>query len=73
LSVARDSPLSDEDLCNAVLECGPVTDPVFNWTITLPNVPKPPIKPLVPPKVNKTYITYRIIFDDTIICEYILL
>jgi hypothetical protein len=43
LSVIKDSPLSDQDLCNYGLDCAPVNNnPLFNWTIPLPNVPKPP-------------------------------
>ena len=25
---------------------------ILDWNITLPSVPKPPVKPLVPPNVN---------------------
>ena len=51
LNVVAVTSLSSEDLCSIALGCSPVENPVYNWNITLPNVPKPPVKPLLPPKV----------------------
>lgn len=45
------TPLSDDELCYAFLECKPVENKALNWTIELPNTKKPepnrPQKPLV--------------------------
>ena len=45
------SPLNHQELCSVVLDCGPIKNPILNWNITLPNVPKPPLKPPSQPKV----------------------
>lgn len=45
------TPLSDEEICYAFLECKSVENKALNWTIQLPNIEKPkltrPHKPLV--------------------------
>ena len=50
-SVAFQSTVTVDDVCKEVLDCGPVESPLLNWNITLPNVPKPPVVPPVPPQV----------------------
>ncbi len=47
----RDSKLQGSDFCDVGLGCGTSNNPLLNWNITLPNVPKPPIVPPTPPKV----------------------
>ena len=51
LSVAKDSHLHSSDICNVGLDCSVSKDPLLEWNVTLPNVPKPPIQPLIPPSV----------------------
>ena len=51
LNVISVSSLSSNDLCSIGLGCAPVVNPIFDWNITLPDVPKPPVKPLIPPQV----------------------
>lgn len=66
MSIIVDSPLKDLELCSIVLNCEPILNPILNWNITLPNVPKPPVVPPAQPKVN--YAKKRIlninIFDN---------
>ncbi len=58
LNVIKDTALSDIEICSAFINCGPIKNPAFTWNITLPNVPKPPIRPLNPPNVNKINVFY---------------
>lgn len=51
-SILRDSPLTSIELCSVEFGCSEVDNPILDWNITLPSVPKPPVKPLVPPNVN---------------------
>ncbi|CAF0747954.1 unnamed protein product [Brachionus calyciflorus] len=41
--VLQETPLSEDELCHAFLECKPVTNKVLNWTIPLTNISKPTI------------------------------
>jgi sphingomyelin phosphodiesterase len=41
--VLRESTLTDQELCSVFLKCQPINNPVWNWNITMPNVPKPPV------------------------------
>ena len=52
LNIISVAPIDSKDLCSIGLGCSPVTSPLYDWTITLPNVPKPPIKPLKMPLVT---------------------
>lgn len=71
LSVIKDSPLSDQDLCNYGLNCAPVNNnPLFNWTIPLPNVPKPPVIPPTPPKKGSPTIRILHLSDLHIDFQY---
>jgi hypothetical protein len=51
LSVIKNTALTDIELCSAFISCGPIRNPAFTWNIFLPNVPKPPVRPLTPPSV----------------------
>jgi hypothetical protein len=52
LAVIKNTALTDIELCSAFLgNCGTIENPAFNWNITLPDVPKPPVKPINPPAV----------------------
>ena len=71
LSVIRDTPLSDQELCNYGLGCGPVnSNPIFNWTIPLPNVPKPSIIPPKPPQPGSPTLRILHLSDLHIDFEY---
>ena len=70
LSVIRDSPLSDDELCSAGIGCGPILNPVLNWNITLPNIPKPPVVPPVPPKPSAPKLRILQLSDLHIDFEY---
>lgn len=52
LDVIVDTALNERELCSAFLDCEPVKNPAFTWNITLPDVPKPPVNPPVPPPVS---------------------
>ena len=52
LNIVSVTQLTSKDLCSIALECTPVVNPLYEWNITLPNVPKPIIKPLELPKVS---------------------
>jgi sphingomyelin phosphodiesterase len=47
--VAKNSPLSSSELCSAFLNCSPIKNPYFDWNVTFPNVPKPPVVENHPP------------------------
>ena len=51
ISIAKDSHLGSLDFCDVALDCAPSKNPLLEWNVTLPNVPKPPIQPLIPPSV----------------------
>jgi len=52
LNIMTVTQLTSKDLCSIALACTPVTNPIYNWNVTLPNVPKPNVKPLALPKVK---------------------
>ena len=54
----KDSKLDASDYCDVGLGCGTSNNPLLNWNITLPNVPKPPVIPPTPPQViiNNFYL-----------------
>lgn len=45
--------LNSAEICSTVVDedCGFSSNPKDNWTIALPDVPKPPVVPVTPPKV----------------------
>lgn len=51
LSVVKHSSLTSSELCALALDCSSIDNPILTWNISLPNVPKPPVKPFIPPKV----------------------
>lgn len=50
--VLKYTALNNRELCSLFLDCGPITNPAFDWNITLPDVPKPPVQSHVLPAVN---------------------
>lgn len=55
LTVVREVALKPSEACGILIEdeCGSPYDPKNqNWTIPLPNVPKPPVIPITPPPVK---------------------
>ena len=52
LNVISVAPVNTSDLCSIGLGCAKVNNPIYNWNITLPKVPKPPVKPPVLPQVG---------------------
>ena len=55
IAVAKESVASSKDLCAAAFRCGHAQNSIFNWTIQMPDVPKPPVLPPKPPKVTKKH------------------
>ena len=55
LSVFDDVGLEPKEACGLILgpSCAKVRDLYPDWNITLPNVTKPPVHPIPPPKVSK--------------------
>ncbi len=51
LAIARESKLKSAEICSLAIGCSQIEDPILDWNITLPNVPKPPVVPPSPPKV----------------------
>jgi sphingomyelin phosphodiesterase len=47
--------LEPKEICGLILgpSCSKVRDLYPDWNITLPNVPKPPVQPIPPPKVSE--------------------
>ena len=62
LSIINDTTLTDEELCSFALNCAPITNPIINWNISLPDVPKPPVNPIIPPSVTHTIFTFSSYF-----------
>lgn len=52
LNIISVTPIDTNDLCSIGLGCAKVNNPLYDWNITLPDVPKPPIKPLILPQVR---------------------
>lgn len=38
------------EMCSLALGCSKIKNPIIAWNITFPDVPKPPVEPLRPPK-----------------------
>jgi sphingomyelin phosphodiesterase len=49
--VAKESKLKSAELCSLAFGCRKIKNPIYDWNVTIPNTPKPPITPLKPPKV----------------------
>jgi hypothetical protein len=48
----KSTTLTNEELCSAFLNCNPISNPIWNWNINLPNVAKPEVVTPVLPEVN---------------------
>jgi sphingomyelin phosphodiesterase len=46
--------LGPEEICSFVIgdACGDVYNPHHDWKVAFPPMPKPPVTPMKPPKVN---------------------
>jgi len=47
----KEAKIRSEDLCSVALGCLEIKNPLLEWNITLPDVPKPPLPPTKLPKV----------------------
>ena len=52
LNIIAVTPIDSKDLCSIGLGCAVVNSSLYNWNITLPKVPKPPVKPMQLPQVK---------------------
>ena len=61
LSVFDEVGLDPNEICGLILgpSCGKVRDLYPDWNISLPNIPKPPVQPVPPPKVSKKAELYQ--------------
>jgi len=51
--VVKETKIKSEDLCSVAMGCGVIKNPLIEWNITLPSIPKPPVTPTRLPKVCK--------------------
>jgi len=49
--VVKETKIKSEDLCSVAMGCGVIKNPLIEWNITLPSIPKPPVTPTRLPKV----------------------
>lgn len=59
LNIINDTTLTNRELCSAGIGCGPITNPILNWNITLPSTPKPAV--IKPAKPNPSSPKIRIL------------
>lgn len=70
LSVARDSKLKTDELCSLVIGCSEIDNPILNWNVTMPLVPKPTVVPFVAPTKGSPIIKILQLTDIHIDFEY---
>lgn len=70
IQVARNSPLSSSELCSAILKCSPISNPAFNWNLTLPSIPKPPVRPYTDPEPGSPKLRILHLSDLHVDFEY---
>jgi hypothetical protein len=55
VTVIQKTQLNTTDLCNYILGCNSIDNPLMLWDITLPDTPKPRLKPQKRPKVKVVF------------------
>jgi len=70
LEIANETTLTPKEVCSVVLNCAPIVNPLINWNITLPSVPKPPVIPPYPPVPGSPTLRILHLSDIHIDFEY---
>ncbi|CAF0958145.1 unnamed protein product [Brachionus calyciflorus] len=70
LNIINDTTLNDIELCSVGLDCKTVENPIFNWNLSLPNIPKPPVIQPIPPLPDAPKLKVLHLSDIHIDFEY---